>query len=343
MAADRCRSSTTWVMHPRFRPLGGRVPSACSISYIVIAFNSSAACQEEDGVVGTLLPRTLQIASSSSPAPVAASAVTSRSGRPPTEPSVALLAKTQTPNPEDRRHADRDGRGGPRRRWSGTSASCRRPRRRCRRERDRRRCRGSSAESTSWSTTRARWICGPHRRCRPGTSAGYSRSMSRARSRWCRPRCHHLRQSDNAHIVNVSPPLTMEPSWVGAHVGHTVGKYAESLLTLGWAAEFASIPIAVNSLWPATTVASTGMIVAMGEDAVRAQARDPRIMADAVHALVTRPPPTAAVTSSPMKTCSARRVCRTCRAIVWPPARKTLHRTSTCHRPRCPRCRSLIR
>ncbi|HKH52932.1 MAG TPA: SDR family oxidoreductase [Mycobacterium sp.] len=99
----------------------------------------------------------------------------------------------------------------------------------------------------------------------------------------------HLRQSDNGHIVNISPPLNLQPSWVGAHVGHTVGKYAESLLTLGWAAEFASIPIAVNSLWPATTVASTGMMVAMGEEAVRAQARSPQIMADALHALVTRP------------------------------------------------------
>jgi citronellol/citronellal dehydrogenase len=99
----------------------------------------------------------------------------------------------------------------------------------------------------------------------------------------------YLRQSDNAHIVNVSPPLNLEPAWVGAHVGHTVGKYAESLLTLGWAAEFASIPIAANSLWPATTVASTGMMVAMGEDVVRAQARSPQIMADAAHALVTRP------------------------------------------------------
>ncbi|MCA4759022.1 SDR family oxidoreductase [Mycobacterium sp. SMC-2] len=99
----------------------------------------------------------------------------------------------------------------------------------------------------------------------------------------------HLRASDNAHIVNVSPPLDLAPAWVGAHLGHTVAKYAESLLTLGWAAEFASIPIAVNSLWPATTVASTGMMAAMGEDVVRAQARSPRIMADAVHALVTRP------------------------------------------------------
>jgi NAD(P)-dependent dehydrogenase (short-subunit alcohol dehydrogenase family) len=99
----------------------------------------------------------------------------------------------------------------------------------------------------------------------------------------------HLRRSSNAHVVNVSPPLSLDPRWVGAHVGHTVGKYAESLLTLGWAEEFASVPIAVNSLWPATTIASTGMLVAMGDAAVRAQARSPQIMADAVYALVTRP------------------------------------------------------
>lgn len=99
----------------------------------------------------------------------------------------------------------------------------------------------------------------------------------------------HLRRSGNAHVVNVSPPLSLEPRWVGAHVGHTVGKYAESLLTLGWADEFAAVPIAVNSVWPATTIASTGMMVAMGEAVVRAQARNPQIMSDSVHALVTRP------------------------------------------------------
>ncbi len=99
----------------------------------------------------------------------------------------------------------------------------------------------------------------------------------------------HLRRSDAAHILNVSPPLNLTPAWVGAHAGHTVGKYAESLLTLGWAAEFAAVPIAVNSLWPATTVASTGMIAAMGEDVITAQSRIPKIMADAAHAIVTRP------------------------------------------------------
>nr|MDT0527294.1 SDR family NAD(P)-dependent oxidoreductase [Streptomyces sp. DSM 41633] len=65
----------------------------------------------------------------------------------------------------------------------------------------------------------------------------------------------HLRRSSNAHVVNISPPLSLEPRWVGTHVGHTVGKYAESLLTLGWADEFAGVPIAVNSVWPATTIA----------------------------------------------------------------------------------------
>jgi len=97
-----------------------------------------------------------------------------------------------------------------------------------------------------------------------------------------------LRRSDNAHVLNISPPLNLAPSWVAAHVGHTVGKYAESLLTLGWAAEFASIPIAVNSLWPATMVASTGMLASMGEDVVKSQARGPAIMADAAHVIVTR-------------------------------------------------------
>lgn len=99
-----------------------------------------------------------------------------------------------------------------------------------------------------------------------------------------------LVKSAHAHIINISPPLNLAPEWLAAHVGHTVGKYAESLLTLGWAAEFATVPIAVNSLWPATTVASTGLLAAMGEATVTAQARSPQIMADAVHAMLVESP-----------------------------------------------------
>jgi citronellol/citronellal dehydrogenase len=98
----------------------------------------------------------------------------------------------------------------------------------------------------------------------------------------------HLKHSENPHILNISPPINLEPAWAGAHLGHTVGKYAESMLTLGWAAEFGSIPIAANSLWPAATIASTGMMSVLGEETARAQARSPEIMADAAHAIVTR-------------------------------------------------------
>lgn len=121
----------------------------------------------------------------------------------------------------------------------------------------------------------------------------------------------------------MSLPAEHGPRWVGAHVAHTVGKYAESLLTLGWAEEFASVPIAVNSLWPATTIASTGMMVAMGEETVRAQARSPQIMAEAVHALVTRPPRRATATSTPTRRSFARRAAPTCRSTYWPPTRMT--------------------
>jgi citronellol/citronellal dehydrogenase len=99
----------------------------------------------------------------------------------------------------------------------------------------------------------------------------------------------HLRLADNPHILTISPPINLEPAWAAAHLGHTVGKYAESLLTLGWAAEFQSIPIAANSLWPSTTVASTGMMAVLGDDVARAQGRSPQIMADAAHAILTRP------------------------------------------------------
>ncbi|WP_375487887.1 SDR family oxidoreductase [uncultured Mycobacterium sp.] len=98
----------------------------------------------------------------------------------------------------------------------------------------------------------------------------------------------HLKLSDNPHILTISPPINLEPAWAAAHLGHTIGKYAESLLTLGWSAEFQAIPIAANSLWPATTVASTGMMAVLGEDAARAQGRSPQIMADAAHAILTR-------------------------------------------------------
>src|SRR6185369_7779882 len=64
----------------------------------------------------------------------------------------------------------------------------------------------------------------------------------------------HLRQSQNPHILTLSPPLAMNPKWFAGHVAYTISKYGMSMCTLGMARELAKDGIAVNSLWPRTTI-----------------------------------------------------------------------------------------
>ena len=87
------------------------------------------------------------------------------------------------------------------------------------------------------STTPAPWICDRPAPCPP---ASFNRLLSinvEGPYNVVHAALDALRGSDNPHILNISPPLNLHPSWFTAHVGHTVGKYAESMLTLGWAAE----------------------------------------------------------------------------------------------------------
>src|SRR5438067_5438036 len=62
----------------------------------------------------------------------------------------------------------------------------------------------------------------------------------------------HLKASDNAHVLTLSPPISLEPRWLKGHVAYTIAKYGMSLCTLGMAAEFADDGIAFNALWPKT-------------------------------------------------------------------------------------------
>ena len=96
----------------------------------------------------------------------------------------------------------------------------------------------------------------------------------------------HLAKAPNPHILTLSPPLSMNPKWFRDHVAYTMAKYGMSMCTLGMSAEFASQGIAVNSLWPRTTIA-TAAIEVFFPQAV-AGSRKPAIMADAAHAIVTR-------------------------------------------------------
>ncbi|MGE0357557.1 MAG: SDR family oxidoreductase [Burkholderiales bacterium] len=98
----------------------------------------------------------------------------------------------------------------------------------------------------------------------------------------------HLRSAANPHILNLAPPLSLDPKWFAPHTAYTISKYGMSLCTLGMAAELAADGIAVNSLWPATTIATAAVEFNFPPE-ILAASRHPAIMADAAHAILTRP------------------------------------------------------
>jgi citronellol/citronellal dehydrogenase len=95
-----------------------------------------------------------------------------------------------------------------------------------------------------------------------------------------------LKKSANPHILTLSPPLSMQPKWFAGHVAYTMSKYGMSMCTLGMAEEFRADGIAVNSLWPRTTIATAAVEVHFPEAILRAS-RHAEIMADAAHAILT--------------------------------------------------------
>jgi NAD(P)-dependent dehydrogenase (short-subunit alcohol dehydrogenase family) len=103
-------------------------------------------------------------------------------------------------------------------------------------------------------------------------------------SRACVP---HLRKSGDGQILTLSPPLNLSPYWLGVHTGYTLSKYGMTLLTLGFADEFADSGVRANCLWPRTvirTVAAANIIPHTVE-----KSRSPEIMGDAAVAVLTGP------------------------------------------------------
>ncbi|HEX4806938.1 MAG TPA: NAD(P)-dependent oxidoreductase [Conexibacter sp.] len=105
-------------------------------------------------------------------------------------------------------------------------------------------------------------------------------------SRACIP---HLREAENPHILTLSPPIDLDPRWLGPHLGYTLAKYGMSLVALGLAAELRDDGIASNALWPRTLVATAAVQNLLGGDAAMARARKPEIYADAAYAILNRP------------------------------------------------------
>ncbi|XP_037607740.1 hydroxysteroid dehydrogenase-like protein 2 [Sebastes umbrosus] len=97
----------------------------------------------------------------------------------------------------------------------------------------------------------------------------------------------HLLKSLNPHILNLSPPINLNPVWFKNHTAYTLTKYGMSMCALGMAEEFKG-RIAVNALWPKTAIQTAAMDMLGGED-IGKQCRTTDIMADAAYAVLSRP------------------------------------------------------
>lgn len=105
----------------------------------------------------------------------------------------------------------------------------------------------------------------------------------------CKACIPHLRKSTNAHIINLSPPLSFNPKWYGQHLAYTIAKMGMSMIVLGLAAELKKDRIGVNALWPQTTIATAAVQNILGGDALMKMSRTPEIVADAAFAILSKP------------------------------------------------------
>jgi citronellol/citronellal dehydrogenase len=103
----------------------------------------------------------------------------------------------------------------------------------------------------------------------------------------CSQKCiPHLAKSDNAHILNLAPPLNMEAKWFAGHVAYTMSKFGMSMCVLGMAAELAEQKIAVNALWPRTVIWTAAVENLLAPQA-RPNCRKPEIMGDAAYCILS--------------------------------------------------------
>jgi citronellol/citronellal dehydrogenase len=98
-----------------------------------------------------------------------------------------------------------------------------------------------------------------------------------------------LRQASNPHVLMLSPPLDLAPKWFAGHVAYAIAKYGMSLCVLGLAEELKGAGIAVNALWPRTTIATAAIKNILGGQKVMRMSRTTDIVADAAHLVFQQP------------------------------------------------------
>src|SRR5918994_650412 len=99
----------------------------------------------------------------------------------------------------------------------------------------------------------------------------------------------HLARSSNPHILMLSPPLDLQERWFAPHLAYSIAKYGMSLCVLGLAGELRDRGIAVNALWPRTTIATAAIRNILGGDELMRASRSPEILADAAYVIFNKP------------------------------------------------------
>ena len=99
-------------------------------------------------------------------------------------------------------------------------------------------------------------------------------------SKYCIP---HLKKAANPHILMLSPPLDMKQKWFEHSTAYTMAKFGMSMCVLGLSGELKAAGVAVNALWPRTTIATAAVGNLLGGDAMMRASRTPEIMGDAAH------------------------------------------------------------
>lgn len=98
----------------------------------------------------------------------------------------------------------------------------------------------------------------------------------------------HLEKAANPHILMLSPPLDMREKWFAQHTAYSMAKFGMSLVTLGLAGELRG-KVAVNALWPRTTIATAAIKFVLGGDAMMRMSRTPDILAEAAWRIFQKP------------------------------------------------------
>jgi citronellol/citronellal dehydrogenase len=99
----------------------------------------------------------------------------------------------------------------------------------------------------------------------------------------------HLAKAANPHILMIAPPLDLKEKWFAPHTAYSLAKFGMSLVALGLAGELREKGIAVNTLWPRTTIATAAIENLLGGADMMRRSRKPDILADAAWLILQKP------------------------------------------------------